>query len=601
MISLPEPMLAVPPAVLVLIVAALALILPRKVGYGLSAIALAAVVPWSFGIEDGVHTEAILFGFDLAVVAGDPASRLMGVIFGLFGLTAVGYAYSTDADRAHLAFGLGYVGTSLGAVFAGDWLTLLLFWEGMTVMSTVLVWLYGGQAVRAGYRYALAHGIGGSLLLAGIAVHAVDGGLTSQVLWFDGSGLSSGIAAILGGIGIGVNAAFIGVHYWLPDTYSRPHVAASVFMTAFTTKTAVYAAFRAFPEGNLYLAFMGAAMTVFGATFALMQKDMRRLLAYHIQAQVGYMMAGIGIGGALGVAGGFAHLFNHILYKGVLFMAAGILIIRTGQNRLDKFGAVGTTAPVTLGAFLIGALAITGVPGFNGFVSKGMILDAADAADMHFALTVLLWLGVIGTFASFIKFGYYAFMKGEREPIRDVSPVNVGSMGILAGLCVLLGLWYQPLIDILPMADQLPELKPYSTGHLIEGIGLGIAGLIAFVVGKPLIDRAHGGIDINTVHDPGIFYGSRSIVDALSGIYQWFDTVLSPGFWQSQASAQRGMRAIDERVVDGVVDGVAGASIVSGARMRRIQTGSLADYLNMIVLSLVILVVAYGVNGGWLL
>ncbi|ERH01809.1 MAG: formate hydrogenlyase subunit 3/multisubunit Na+/H+ antiporter, MnhD subunit [Halonotius sp. J07HN6] len=191
------------------------------------------------------------------------------------------------------------------------------------------------------------------------------------------AGIAGGLPAALAAIGIGVNVGFIGLHTWLPDTYPRPHIAASVFLCVFTTKTGVYGMYRAFPDGHIAIAYMGGAMAVLGATYALFQNDMRRLLSYHIQSQVGYMIAGVGIGGALAQAGAFAHVFNHILYKGLLFMTAGVVIYRTGEESLKKLGGLAREMPITAGAFSVAALSIAGFPGFNGFVSKGIVISAS--------------------------------------------------------------------------------------------------------------------------------------------------------------------------------------------------------------------------------
>jgi multicomponent Na+:H+ antiporter subunit D len=446
---------------------------------------------------------------------------MMALIFGGFGAAAVAYAYFADAGRRHLACALGYVAAALWTVLVGDWLGLVVGWEAMAIVSTAFVWLSGGDAVRAGYRYALAHAIGGSLLATGVALHLLAVGVGPTALWFDGTGVAGGLPAIVAGVGIGVNAAVIGLHGWMPDTYPRPHVATSVFLCAFTTKAAVYAAYRAFPEGNLLLAYVGGLMSVYGAAYALAQKDMRRLLSYHIQAQVGFMLAGIGIGSAMGIAGGFGHLFNNVLYKGLLFMVAGIVVLHTGANRLDRFGALRTTAPVTLVTFLVAALAISAAPGFNGYVSKGLVLDAAIEAG-ETPLEWLLYVGSVGTFASFIKFGYYAFLDGERVSVRDANPGHAAVALAIAGVCVVLGVYYQALLAVLPATEGWTA-DPYTTTKLLKTAALGLAGLVVFVAAKPLLDRLHGGVDVDRVHDPAAFYGTRALSGTLGRLYRGID------------------------------------------------------------------------------
>jgi len=508
----------VPPAFVVLAVALLIPFLPRRVGHALGFAAVGAVAPWSWLVRTspGAHFETTFASFDVVLLNVDTFSILMGVLFGAFGAAAVAYSAYTEAPKVQTAFAVSYVGTSLGAVFAGDWLSLIFFWELMAVTSTALVWYYGGKAVRAGFRYALFHGVGGSLLMVAVVLEYVNGGGGTSGFLFTGDGFS-GFAAVLAALGIGVNVGFIGLHAWLPDTYPRPHVGASVFLCAFTTKAGVYVAYRAFPDGSTALAYMGGAMAVYGVVFALVQNDMRRLLSYHIQAQVGYMLAGVGLGGSLAVAGGFAHVFNHVLYKGLLFMGAGTVVYRTGENSLKKVSGMRHTMPVTFVAFTVAALSISAFPGFNGFVSKGMIVDAAHEMEKSYALfgeDILWWLlilGGVGTFMSFIKFEYYAFLGDEAT--HDVRDANLGQKAVMlsvAGACVLLGLFPEVLFSLLPDAGK--DLHPYSTSHITEGLGLAVAGVVGFYASKPLLKRVGHLPDVDAVYNPVVFYGTRAVV-----------------------------------------------------------------------------------------
>jgi multicomponent Na+:H+ antiporter subunit D len=515
-------LLQLPPALLVLVAAALVVPLPRRAGSLLAGGSLALVVAWALAVPEGVGFTATFLGFELLVVRVDAVTRLVALVFGGFGLAAVGYAHLSGMGRIRLACALVYAAAALWTVTVGDWLSLAIGWELLAVSATLLLWLDRGEAVRAGYRYALAHAIGGTALLVGLAVHAASAGPAPDALWF-GDGVAPGLAAAGVGVGIAVNAAVVGVHAWLPDSYARPHVASSVFLCAYTTKVAVYTAHRAFPDGNLVLAYAGGAMAVYGAGYALAQSDMRRLLAYHIQAQVGYMLAGVGVGGALGVAGGFAHLFNNVLYKGLLFMLAGIVLLRLGEERLDRFGALGATMPVVLAAFAVAALSIAGMPGTNGFVSKELVFAAADDAGAR-PLYWLLLAGSVGTAASFAKFGYYAFLDGE--PL-DLGIAGDAAEGVasgrayaalvlpLAGLCLLFGLRYDLLFSLLPAAGAW-SLDPYTTGTVLEKLALGTIGVLGFLVSKPLLKRLEGGTDVDALHDPLALRGARAVSGALA-------------------------------------------------------------------------------------
>jgi multicomponent Na+:H+ antiporter subunit D len=522
---------AIHPAALVLLAAVLAWQLPRSVGHvvGIVATLGAAAIAWF--APAGTHYEVELFGvFEAVLFNVDQFSALMGLIFGFIGAIAVLYSWYSGADRVQTAFALSYVGTSFGAVFAGDWLTLIFFWELMAVTSTLLVWHYGGAAVRAGFRYALLHGIGGSLLLAAIVWHY---DAVGSLLFSASAGMEGTTAQVLAAVGIGVNVGFVGLHAWLPDTYPRPHVAASVFLCVFTTKTGVYGMYRAFPDGHLWIAYMGGAMAVFGAFAALLQSDMRRLLSYHIQSQVGYMIAGVGIGSTLAVAGAFGHVFNHILYKSLLFMTVGVVIYRTGEESLDRIGGLGRKMPLTAITFAVAALSIAGFPGFNGFVSKGIVIAEADHYEKYEALWYLLLLGGVGTFLSFIKLGYFAFVEGSYD--GEVEDANLGQsvgMSLVAILCVVLGVYPAALYRVLPGGEILGwqtfeashyEFTVFTTGHLIEGFGLAALGLIGFAILRGPLHRIGTVPDVDWVYNRASFVGTRWLVVGVTEVYAIVD------------------------------------------------------------------------------
>nr|WP_241768024.1 proton-conducting transporter membrane subunit [Haloferax sp. ATB1] len=339
-------------------------------------------------------------------------------------------------------------------------------------------------------------------------------------------GIAAGVPAALAALGIGVNVGFVGLHTWLPDTYPRPHFAASVFLSVYTTKTGVYGLARAFPDGNLAIAYMGTAMAVVGVGYALMQNDMRRLLAYHIQSQVGYMVAGVGIGTALATAGAFAHVYNHILYKALLFMTAGVVLSQTGEENLKYLGNLRGALPATALAFTVAALSISGFPGFNGFVSKGMITAAAHKEHLD-GIFYLLLAGGVGTFMSFIKFGYYAFF---RDADRDWSLDRAGTgqsvamLGV-AGLCVAFGLYPDALFAILP--GSTADAHPFTLSHLGEGFALAVLGVVGFVVVKKPLSKVGDVPDVDTLLNPAVFYGTRGLVRGATGLFAAVDRVVS--------------------------------------------------------------------------
>jgi multicomponent Na+:H+ antiporter subunit D len=529
---------SIPPFAIVLTAALLVAILPRKVGHAIGVLAPAAVAALTFVVPKGDHMEFKLFGvFDAVIYDVNEFSQLMGLIFGLIAAVAVLYSYASDADSTQTAYALSYVGVSLGTVYAGDWLTLIFFWELMAVTSTLLVWHYGGTAIRSGFRYAVLHGIGGSLFLAAIVWHYANVGTVA----ITGDGITGTIPATLAAIGIGVNVGFVGLHAWLPDTYPSPHLAASVFLCVYTTKTGVYGMYRAFPDGHLWIAYMGGAMAVFGAFAALLQSDMRRLLSYHIQSQVGYMIAGVGLAGAsighidkakkatevanLAASGAFGHVFNHILYKGLLFMTVGVIIYRTGQESLDDIGGLGRKMPITAGAFGIAALSIAGFPGFNGFVSKGMIIGAAHKHHLD-VLWYLLLIGGVGTFLSFIKLGYFAFIEGSYDGlVKDANTGQSVAMISVAALCVLFGLAPNVLFELLPSFEGGYKYTTYTVSHVGEGLVLAVAGVIGFAILRGPLHHIGKVPDIDYAYNRLFFYGGRVLVVGVTELYAAVDRV----------------------------------------------------------------------------
>ncbi len=493
---------AIPPFMIFLIGAPLVLALggrARQAGLViLGGIALIDVLLLPGGYFSGQAAGVVMqwnvpfMGYTLTLLMVDSLSYLTGVVFALITFFAIVYAAAVAAPRLHL-YALLYAGASLGVVFAGDWITLLFFWELMAVTSTFLIWQEGGEAIGAGYRYLLYHGLGGTLLMAGIALLFIGGGSPTV-------GPLAGIpaatyqvwASVLIVLGIGVNIAFIPLHTWLPDAYPRANFVASVFLSVYTTKAAVYLLARAQP-GTEFIAFMGAIMAVYGVIFAVFQNDMRRLLSYHIVSQVGYMVAGIGILGWLGAAdavgqlgldGGMAHLFNHILYKALLFMAIGVIIWKTGENALSRVGGLQKKMPVTAIAFWVAAFSIAGVPLFNGFVSKGMVLVAAEHTSIW--LWVLLEIASFGTFVSFLKLGYFAFLRPGTNEASDPPLLMQAAMLGTAALCIIIGLFPALLYTLLPFTTSYDA---YDPAHILSAaLVLGAAALFFFTVGKKVLE-----------------------------------------------------------------------------------------------------------------
>lgn len=402
--------------------------------------------------------------YQLEVVHADRLSLIFGSVFALIGTIAGVYALHNRDLRQQIA-ALLYSGGAVGVTFAGDLFTLYAYWELMAVASTVLIWAQGSAAsARAGNRYILVHIAGGAVLLAGIVLHVNE---TGSVLFHHFPAFDATLATWLMLIGVCVNAAVPPLGAWLPDAYPRATVTGAIFMSSLTTKTAVYVLLRGFAGWEILIPF-GVMMALYGVVYAVLANDIRELLAYHIISQVGYMVAGAGMGTEMAVNGATAHAVCHILYKSLLFMGAGVVIATTGRRKLTELGGFVKRQKLAFGLYMIGAFSISGFPLFNGFVSKSMVVAAAGADRLYWAY-LLLTLASVGTFLhTGLKLPYFTWMGKDRgiqpQPARSNMIV---AMAFGAFFCTLLGVWPGLLYAYLPFAV---DYNPYNVTHLIESI-----------------------------------------------------------------------------------------------------------------------------------
>lgn len=427
----------------------------------------------------GVYWTYSFLDFQIVLGRVDKLSMIFGYVFVIISFISMVYAIHIRETGQHVAAYI-YVGSSLGVVFAGDLFTLLVFWELMAVASVFLIWFRRTQAsMDAGFRYILVHITGGAILMAGIVIHVAGTG-SIEFTKFDFSTLAAKLILC----GFIINAAVPPLHAWLPDAYPEGTITGSVFMTAFTTKSAVYVLARGFPGLEL-LVWMGAVMTLYGVVYAVMEKDIRRLLAYHIVSQVGYMVCGVGLGSEMAINGATAHAFCHILYKALLFMGAGAVIHVTGCRKMtDLYGkGLYKKIPITLILYMIGAFSISGVPLFNGFISKTMVVAAAGALHRP-AIELMLHLASVGTWLSVglkLPWGtWFAPGQGVEEDLIDVKepPLNMRiGMGIAAFLCLLTGVFPKLLYHILPYPV---DYHPYAVSHVVATLQLLLLTMAGF-------------------------------------------------------------------------------------------------------------------------
>jgi multicomponent Na+:H+ antiporter subunit D len=402
--------------------------------------------------------------YDLIFGQVDKLSMVFGYVFVIMAFIGVLYSLHVK-EHGHFIAGFLYVGSALGVVFSGDLFSLFIFWEIMAFSSVFLIWFQKEKAsIDAGFRYLLVHTAGGLCLLAGIVLRVVETGS----LEFGHIGLD-GLDTYLILIGFLLNAAVPPLHAWLADAYPEATIVGAVFLSAFTTKTAVYVLLRAY-SGTEILMWLGAFMAIFGVCYAVLENDIRRILGYHIISQVGYMVCGVGIGTYMAINGSAAHAFAHILYKGLLFMSTGAIIYSTGFRKLTDLGGLYKKMPITLIMYMVAGFAISGMPLFSGFVSKTMVIAAAEH-DHHYIIFLMLMLASIGTFLSVgIKLPYFAFFGKDRGIEAKDPPVNMlAGMGIAAFLCILIGVYPKVLYDLLPYEVHF---QPFTIPHVVGELQL---------------------------------------------------------------------------------------------------------------------------------
>ena len=492
-------------------------LMPRRaqpavlVGGAFAALAAVAGLP-----GDGARWSYEVAGHSVELVRVDALSRLFALIFSI--VTVIGTIFALHVRRAgeHAAV-LAYAGGALGVTLAGDWIAAFVFWELMTATSVAVVW--HGESRRAGpagFRYLVMHALGGSLLFAGIMLHVAGGGGTSFDDWAVAWRAGWSVAAALMLAGVAVNAAIPPLHAWLIDAYPEGSVTGTVFLSAFTTKTAVYLLIRAFPGSDLLL-WAGVAMALYGVVYAVLENDIRRLLAYHIVSQVGYMVAGVGMGTSMSLNGAAAHAFCHILYKALLLMGAGAVIEATGRRKLTDLGGLASRMPAVTALYMIGAFSISGFPLFNGFVSKSVTVSAAAEGGWPVA-ELLLTLASVGTFLhTGLKLPYFTFFGPDRQIESRPLPRNmILGMGLAAALCIGLGVFPGWLYARLPF--QPFAYHPYSADHVIGSVqllaGTGVAFwlLLGKLAGEPTIS-----LDVDALYRrlvPAVVGGAAAAVTA---------------------------------------------------------------------------------------
>ena len=465
---------ALPPGA-ILIVGGLLSVLLRGRAQSIFLLLLPVLGLWHLiELPHGSYHQITLFGHALTPVRVDTLSLLFGYVFHIAAFLAALYAWHLRDTVQHVA-AMGYAGAAVGAAFAGDLVTLFVYWELTAVTSVFLIWASRTErSYRAGMRYLLVQVGSGVILLAGIVVRAHETGSVA----FGHIGLD-GLSGALILLAIGIKCAFPLLHNWLQDSYPESTVTGAVFLSVFTTKLAVYALARGY-AGTELLMWVGAVMTVFPVFFAVIENDLRRVLSYSLNNQLGFMVCGIGVGTQLAIDGAVAHAFVHIIYKALLFMAMGAVLFRTGTIKASALGGLYKSMPWSAGFCIVGSASISAFPLFSGFVAKSLIV-AAVAQQGHWAVWAMLLFASAGVLDhSGIKIPYFSFFAHDSGIRVKEAPFNMLlAMALSALLCVAIGIYPEPLYALLPYAVAF---DPYTAGHVITQSQLLLFAMLAFAI-----------------------------------------------------------------------------------------------------------------------
>ena len=480
--------------------------------------------------ETGTTATLRIFDYTLTYLRIDRLSLLFGYLFHIAAFIGMVFALHIKDRMQHVA-ALLYIGSALGAVFAGDLITLFVFWELAAVTSVFLIWARRTPAsLGAGQRYLIIQIVSGVLLLAGAVIHVHQTGS----LAFDYIGLD-GPASWLIFFAFGIKCAFPLLHNWLTDAYPEATPTGTVFLSAFTTKLAIYALARAYP-GAEPLVYIGAAMTVFPIFYAVIENDLRRVLCYSMINQLGFMVCGIGIGTALAINGAVSHAFNDVIFKGLLFMTMGSVLHMTGRMNGSDLGGLYKSMPITTTLCIIGAASISAFPLFSGFVSKSMVMVAALEEGYDWVWLFLLFASAGVFHHAGIKIPYFAFFAHDAGIRTTEPPLNMLiAMFIGAALCIGIGSYPWLLYSLLPFPV---DYVPFDASHVIAQIQLLFFGALAFIW-----------LNLTGIYPPEL----RSVnLDA-----EWLYRRLAPRLLRNIGSVitdiDRGVRWLAMRFVEGAI------------------------------------------------
>ncbi len=476
--------LAVNPAVIMTVGAVLGALIPNGFAAIRRPLMMIFVAMSAFQLNRlglGEFGALSIFGEPVTMLRIDPLSRIFAVVFHI--ATALNLLYAwRSRDRAQDFASLAYPAAALGGVLAGDLITLFVWWEIAAITSVFLVWAPGTRATFvAGMRYLTIQVLSGVLLLAGVVlVYRETGSFAfGEIGLRDAQGAmkASGLVMLTA---FGIKAAFPLLHNWVQDAYPKASFSGTIVLSVFTTKLAVASIARAFP-GEPELILIGAVMTIFPIFFALIENDLKKVLCYSINNQVGFMVVGVGFGTAASINGAVGYAFTNIIFESLLFMAVGAAVYRTGTSKATELGGLYRTMPLTMAFAIVGAMSISAFPGFAGFVTKGLIIDAAGEAN-HFLIWLVLLFASAGVLEhAGIKIPYFTFFAHDSgKGPKEAPPEMLLAMGISAFLCIAIGVRPEPLYALMPYPEAVADYHPYAPYHVIEQLQLLLWAVLAF-------------------------------------------------------------------------------------------------------------------------
>jgi len=462
------------PAILLIIGGFLTAVVPTALRRPYMLLLIVVAGGHLLSIPEGSYGLFEFLGFQLETFRLDGLSRIFAIIFILATGLNVIYAWHED-DLLQQVASIVYPASALGGVLAGDFITLFVYWELAAVSSVFLIWAGGTErAYKAGMRYIIIQVTSGVILLGGVVLYAYE----TKSIAFELMALDS-FPELLIFLAFGIKSAFPLLHNWVQDSYPESTVSGTIVLSIFTTKLAVYSLARGF-AGTEELIYIGVTMTLFPIFFAVIEDNLRRVLTYSINNQVGFMVVAIGIGTPMALNGAAGYAFCNIIFEGLLFMSMGAVLYRTGTAQASELGGIYKSMPLTATFCIIGALSISAFPLFAGFVSKGLIIDSVGEAHMFFIWLALLFASAGVLEHAGIKIPYFAFFAHDSGKRCEEAPKGMLiAMGISAVLCVAIGIFFDQFYALLPYEM---DYEPYTAAHVVTQLQLLLFAILAFVV-----------------------------------------------------------------------------------------------------------------------